>query len=437
MELTSQRSVRILVLCSTIIVSAMASVPLPTVTGIVGSPLDLSKLAKDGKETITLQGTGLNSVTGINLILGGTTLSYKPQPATPADPTKLQFEIDETKPPTVGTYSITLDTAAQKGISINSHLEVVSGAAAPTVTGIEGSPVYLDKLKTAGKVTVTLQGTGLDSVTGINLTLSATTLSFKPQPATPPDSTKLQFEIDETKPPAVGKYSITLDTATQKALSVNKVTLEVAATEAQPIVKSITGSPLSLVKLAKDGKETIALTGTGLDAVVAVNFVPQTSGKTLTYKPQPTTPADSTKLQFEIDSTSPPAVGTYSVTLDTSTDKGISTGKTFRVSAQIQPSVVKLIGSPLSLAKLAKDRKETVTLVGTSLDGVTAVNFVPKKTGGKTLTYKPIQPQISTKTQVVIDTTAVPAPSEGEYSVTVNTGTTSGISTTVSLVITP
>jgi hypothetical protein len=31
--------------------------------------------------------------------------------------------------------------------------------------------VYLDKLKTAGKVTVTLQGTGLDSVTAVNLVL--------------------------------------------------------------------------------------------------------------------------------------------------------------------------------------------------------------------------------------------------------------------------
>ena len=72
---------------------------------------------------------------------------------------------------------------------------------------------------------------------------------------------------------------------------------------------------------------------------------------------------------------------------------------------------------------------------GTSLDTVTAVNLVPKKTGGKTLTYDPVQPQISTKIQFIVDATVAPA--LGEYSVTVNTATNSGISTTVSLVITP
>jgi len=91
---SSQHVLSIVLLCFTLPCSANASVSPPTVTKILGSPVYLDDLKTAGKMTVTLQGTGLDSVIGVNLILSGTTLSYKPQAATPADPTKLQFEID-------------------------------------------------------------------------------------------------------------------------------------------------------------------------------------------------------------------------------------------------------------------------------------------------------------------------------------------------------
>src|SRR5271168_443042 len=53
----------------------------PTVTKVTGSPLDISQIPTGGKQTITLDGTLLDSVTGVNLKLGTVSLSLKPTAA--------------------------------------------------------------------------------------------------------------------------------------------------------------------------------------------------------------------------------------------------------------------------------------------------------------------------------------------------------------------
>jgi hypothetical protein len=144
-----------------------------TVTKVTGSPLDLppldlSQVTANTKETITLQGTGLDAATQMNLAgSGNNTLSYSVVAATTPDPTKAQFLIDLAHVPTAGNYTITLDTASQKGVKTGESLAVNSA--------LSVSPSSLNFQQQASATqSVTITNKGDAQLTLLNAKLSGT-----------------------------------------------------------------------------------------------------------------------------------------------------------------------------------------------------------------------------------------------------------------------
>jgi hypothetical protein len=177
-------------------------------------------------------------------------------------------------------------------------------------------------------------------------------------------------------------------------------------------VTQATGSPLALpldlTKLAKSAKETITLNGTGLDSVTRINLIG--SGNTaLPYQPVATAPADSTKLQFVIDGASPPAAGTYSITVDTSTQKGVKTSVSLTLVASVSPAALTYDNEDVGTKSAAK----TVTVTNTS--DATMTNLLAKLSGANSDDFavvpgatKPCATTLSASTECTLDVTFTP-----------------------------
>ncbi len=130
-----------------------------TVTKVTGSPLDLpldlSQVTANTKETITLQGTGLDAATQMNLLgSGSNTLSYSVVAPTISDPTKTQFLIDFAHMPAADSYTITLDTASQKGVKTGASL-AVSSPLSVSLTSLNFQNQKVGEASAAQTVTIT------------------------------------------------------------------------------------------------------------------------------------------------------------------------------------------------------------------------------------------------------------------------------------------
>jgi|HubBroStandDraft_6_1064221.scaffolds.fasta_scaffold40034_3 hypothetical protein len=107
-----------------------------------------------------------------------------------------------------------------------------------------------------------------------------------------------------------------------------------------------------------------------------------------------------------------------------------------------QPTVTALVAPMLNLSDLAKNKTSTIYLVGTGLDGVTAVHLAPPQAAGaapaaKTTppyTLKPIPPSTTLdpdKNEIVVNSTD--GLTDGKYSVVLDTAPKAGISTSTTL----
>jgi hypothetical protein len=136
-------------------VQEIAALSVTTVTGSPNElPLDKSKVTGTDKETITLQGTGLDTVTEVNLVAtGGATHSFPVDTSTAATAGRTQFTMTGSQIPTAGTYSITLDTATQKGVKSGQSL-TISAASSLQISTPQSFTAKIGMTSAAQTVTV-------------------------------------------------------------------------------------------------------------------------------------------------------------------------------------------------------------------------------------------------------------------------------------------
>jgi hypothetical protein len=136
-------------------VQEIAALSVTTVTGSPNElPLDKSKVTGTDKEIITLQGTGLDTVTQVNLVAtGGATHSFPVDTSTAATAGRTQFTMTGSQIPAAGVYSITLDTATQKGVKSGQSL-TISAASSLQISTPQSFTAAIGATSTAQTVTV-------------------------------------------------------------------------------------------------------------------------------------------------------------------------------------------------------------------------------------------------------------------------------------------
>lgn len=316
--------------------------PAPTITSVSPS----SQVAGTGATTVTITGTNLTGVTDVVLKSSAGAVVATLTGVTVVSATQVTASLNATSL-TAGA-SATLQVTGPGGVA-STAFTITNPVPVPTITTV--TPGTLQQ--GGGARTVTVTGTGLTGVTGIRLKSGSTVVATLSGVSSSSSTTATgQVNVDAVTP---GTYDVELTTPGGTVTKTGALVVSLGA----PVISTLGPSSVT----SGSGNQSVTIGGSYLGSATAVRLKNgSTTVATLTV-----TANTATSITATLNTTGLSAASGLTVEVVTAAGSATSSA-TITVNASASPAIS-------SVSTLYGNKAQTLTVAGTSLAGVTSVDF--------------------------------------------------------------